>query len=175
MTKQLKNPGGLPYGFGSLHKRGLKWWAIYMDAEGVKVQVSTKTDDVIEARRFLVERALETARARVALLEELARAAPIRVTLKQGPVLEGPQLVAALKRLVEIGSEVEREERDRLQPPVDQKGAGHEKASAKGKGTGTARRDSRGGTGAGIGSRRTRSRAVPAKGRSTARKGGLRK
>jgi len=34
----------------------------------------------------------------------------IKVTLKQGPVLEGPQLVAALKRLVEIGGEVEREE-----------------------------------------------------------------
>lgn len=36
---------------------------------------------------------------------------PIKVTLKQGPVLEGPQLVAALRRLVEIGRRLEREER----------------------------------------------------------------
>ena len=36
---------------------------------------------------------------------------PIKVTLKQGPVLEGKKLVAALKRLVEIGGEMEREER----------------------------------------------------------------
>jgi hypothetical protein len=65
------NPGGLPYGSGSLQKRGLKWWAIYMDANGVKIQVSTKTDDLDEARRFLAARALEVARARVAALESI--------------------------------------------------------------------------------------------------------
>lgn len=35
----------------------------------------------------------------------------LKVTLKQGPPLEGPGLVAALKRLVEIGRRLEREER----------------------------------------------------------------
>ena len=34
----------------------------------------------------------------------------IKVILKQGPVLEGPKLIAALKRLIEIGRS-EREER----------------------------------------------------------------
>ncbi len=35
----------------------------------------------------------------------------LKVRLKQGPVLEGPRLVAALRRLVEIGARVQREER----------------------------------------------------------------
>lgn len=34
----------------------------------------------------------------------------IKVTVKQGPVLEGPRLMAALKRLVEIGRGLEKEE-----------------------------------------------------------------
>jgi len=35
----------------------------------------------------------------------------IQTTLKQGPSLEGGRLVAALRRLVEIGNRLEREER----------------------------------------------------------------
>ena len=33
----------------------------------------------------------------------------IKVTLKQGPVLEGRSLIAALRRLVEIGKKLEKE------------------------------------------------------------------
>jgi hypothetical protein len=42
----------------------------------------------------------------------------IEVTFRQGPPLEGKRLVAALKRLVEIGRRVEREER--LQEPKNE-------------------------------------------------------
>jgi hypothetical protein len=34
----------------------------------------------------------------------------VKVTLKQGPVLTGDRLVAALKRLVEIGKRLEKED-----------------------------------------------------------------
>jgi hypothetical protein len=36
----------------------------------------------------------------------------VRITLKEGPALAGAKLAGALKRLVEIGRRLEREERD---------------------------------------------------------------
>src|SRR4051794_32352775 len=71
MTRNRTNPGGLPYGCGSLQKRGLMWWAIYCYTDGQKIQESSKTTDLDEARRFLAARALVTVQARAARLREV--------------------------------------------------------------------------------------------------------
>src|SRR5215471_8515048 len=63
------NPSGLPYGTGSLQMRGRTWWMIYRDTQGRTIQENTRTDNPDAARRMLVERALETARAKVLALE----------------------------------------------------------------------------------------------------------
>jgi hypothetical protein len=65
------NPSGLPYGTGSIQKRGRMFWAIYRDAEGRTVQENTKTEDADLARLFVAEKALVTARAKVAALEAI--------------------------------------------------------------------------------------------------------
>ena len=63
------NPAGLPYGTGSLQMRGRTWWMIYRDTQGRTIQENARTDNPDAARRMLVERALETARAKVLALE----------------------------------------------------------------------------------------------------------
>jgi hypothetical protein len=65
------NQSGMPYGTGSLQMRGTKWWIVFRDAEGRGIQENTRTEDFNAALRMLAERALETARARVAALEKI--------------------------------------------------------------------------------------------------------
>jgi hypothetical protein len=72
MIQKKRNPGGLPYGAGSMQIRGTKWWLIYRDFTGKVVQESSHTADQNEARRMLLERALRTAEARLAVLREMA-------------------------------------------------------------------------------------------------------
>jgi hypothetical protein len=71
MTQNKTNPGRLPYGCGSIQRRGNVWWMIYRDAEGKTVQESSKTAELADARRMLAERALIALRAKVAVLEEI--------------------------------------------------------------------------------------------------------
>jgi hypothetical protein len=61
----------MPYGTGSIQMRRRTWWMIYRDPEGRIIQKNTCTEDQNAARRMLAERALETAKARVAALERI--------------------------------------------------------------------------------------------------------
>jgi hypothetical protein len=65
------NPSGLPYGTGSFQLRGRSYWIMYRDAEGRTVQENAKTGDAGIARLMVAERALVTARAKVAALEAI--------------------------------------------------------------------------------------------------------
>src|SRR5262245_45155095 len=69
------NPSGLPYGSGSVQKRGRMFWAIWRDPEGRILQENTNTEDPDLARLFVAERALSTAQARVAALEAIVNEA----------------------------------------------------------------------------------------------------
>jgi hypothetical protein len=62
------NPNGLPYGAGSVQRRGRVWWMIFRDVEGRIIQENAQTEDYSEARRLLATRALATAQARVAAI-----------------------------------------------------------------------------------------------------------
>jgi hypothetical protein len=70
------NPSGLPYGAGSMQIRGRMWWIIYRDTEGRVIQENSKTEDADVARRLLIGRALDTARAKVVALEGLLDETP---------------------------------------------------------------------------------------------------
>lgn len=71
-----KNPSGLPYGAGSIQVRGNVWWMIYRDTEGRVIQENTRTEDQDVARRMLAARALETLRAKIAVLEAILNEDP---------------------------------------------------------------------------------------------------
>ena len=66
-----ENQLGLPWGSGSMLKRRRNQWISYRDAQGRAVKENSGTDDVATARALLIERALEVAKARVAVLEQL--------------------------------------------------------------------------------------------------------
>jgi hypothetical protein len=63
----------LPHGCGSLQFRGAVYWMIYSNEDGQKIQENTLTTDLEEATRRLAARVLPKFRARVALLERIAR------------------------------------------------------------------------------------------------------
>jgi hypothetical protein len=65
------NPSGLPYGCGSIQVRGKQWWGIYRDTLGRTIQENLHTESQDAARYLLAQRALETARAKVAALEQI--------------------------------------------------------------------------------------------------------
>ena len=65
------NQSGLPYGCGSLQQRGLTWWIMFRDPLGRNIQENSRLTDYNAARRLLAERALETAKAKVAALEQI--------------------------------------------------------------------------------------------------------
>src|SRR6188508_1049403 len=71
MTKPAKlvNPGGLPYGLGSMQLRGRVWWLIYRDTNGNSVQENTRTTDVHEARIMLTDRTIASLEARLAVVK----------------------------------------------------------------------------------------------------------
>jgi hypothetical protein len=69
---ESKTVSGLPYGVGSIKIRKANYWIVYRDLEGRRIQANTHTLDRAEAVRRLAEAALPAARARVALLEQVA-------------------------------------------------------------------------------------------------------
>jgi hypothetical protein len=75
--EKTENPGGLPYGFGSMMMRGAKWWMIYRSVAGERVQENTFTADINEARVILCRTALRIAAERAALLEGALEAAEV--------------------------------------------------------------------------------------------------
>ena len=72
------NPGGLPYGMGSIQQRGRAWWMIYRDIQGRTIQENAQTEDQATARRRLAARALERVQAQAALLREVLRETPAK-------------------------------------------------------------------------------------------------
>ena len=72
MTTSL-NSSGLPRGMGALHYRGAKFWAVYTDENGHKVQVNTGTNSRIEARNFLYKRVVAVLQAKLALVRAAQR------------------------------------------------------------------------------------------------------
>lgn len=67
------NSSGLPRGMGALHYRGAKFWAVYTDENGHKVQVNTGTNSRIVARNFLYKRIVEVLQAKLALVRAAQR------------------------------------------------------------------------------------------------------
>lgn len=61
----------MPYGTGSLQRRGRTFWIMYRDEEGRTIQENSRLEDYGPARRLLAERALVTAKAKVAVLEQI--------------------------------------------------------------------------------------------------------
>jgi hypothetical protein len=60
-----KNMSGLPYGTGSIQKRGRVYWMIYRNVNGDVVAANTGTDNRADAQRILAQQALVTLRARM--------------------------------------------------------------------------------------------------------------
>jgi|AmaraimetP72IA01_FD_contig_31_8322941_length_3684_multi_16_in_0_out_0_2 hypothetical protein len=58
----------LPYGSGSVRKRKDVYWLFYRDPEGRIIQETSHTSDYASAMVMLIDRALVTAQARVAVL-----------------------------------------------------------------------------------------------------------
>jgi len=71
MTEKQTNPGGLPYGMGSIQKRGRVWWLIYRDTAGKTIQENSFTEDQDAAANMLARRALAKVEAQRVLLREI--------------------------------------------------------------------------------------------------------
>jgi hypothetical protein len=69
-----KNMSGLPYGTGSIQKRGRVYWMVYRDAKGKVRQENTGTGDRAEAQGILAQHALATLRARMEMLAAIIEA-----------------------------------------------------------------------------------------------------
>jgi hypothetical protein len=76
MAKTTNTAGGLPRGLGTLHFRRSKFWAIFTDENGEKVQVNTQCASRADARLFLGRRVIEVLQAKLgqvqAVLDEEA-------------------------------------------------------------------------------------------------------
>jgi hypothetical protein len=69
------NTDGFPYGTVSLNMRRTKWWAIYTDAEGNRIQMSTLTDDRNAARLIAAQKAIEVLKAKLEILQGIVHEA----------------------------------------------------------------------------------------------------
>jgi hypothetical protein len=70
-TLRMKPIAKLPYGFGSIQKRRRTYWMIFTNADGNKVQENSHSEEPEIARLMLAERALKTAKAKVAALKAI--------------------------------------------------------------------------------------------------------
>lgn len=89
-TRSAKRPGtlktkALPYGSGSIQKRGRVFWLVYRDANGRMIQQSSGTQDAVIARRMIAERAIVTLQARIDALRAIINEA----TQTTAPAAEG--------------------------------------------------------------------------------------
>ena len=83
------NQSGMPYGTGSLQKRGRTYWIMYRDPEGRQIQENSRLEDYAPALRMLAERALVTVQAKVAVLEAIINETEEQEAGSQDPV--GPR------------------------------------------------------------------------------------
>jgi hypothetical protein len=58
MTKTQKKRGKIPEGYGSVQLHGRRWWLVYRNSAGIKVQENSGTGDREEAERELARRSL---------------------------------------------------------------------------------------------------------------------
>ena len=64
------NSRRLPYGCGSLQKRGRTWWMHFRAQQGRTIRRTAETADVLVARRLLASRSIVAVEARAALLRQ---------------------------------------------------------------------------------------------------------
>jgi hypothetical protein len=69
-TEAVKlNTDGLPYGTASLNMRKGKWWVIYTNADGTRIQKATSTDDRNAALVIAAQQAIAVLKAKLEVLQ----------------------------------------------------------------------------------------------------------